>query len=57
MKVVSRVKVVEPNFLKEMEMSGGFVGSPEHEEWIESGGRDEDYNRYYEKWQRRVNKR
>lgn len=57
MKVVSRVKVVEPNFLKEMEMSGGFVGSPEHEEWLESGGRDEDYNRYYEKWQRRVNKR
>jgi hypothetical protein len=28
--------------------------SPEKEDWIESGGRDEDYNYYYQKWHRRV---
>jgi hypothetical protein len=28
----------------------GFKNSPEYDDWIESGGRDEDYNFYYEKW-------
>ncbi len=35
-------------------MSDGFKGSPEWEDWIQSGGRDEDYSYYYEKWHRRV---
>ena len=35
-------------------MSDGFKGSPEWHEWIESGGRDEDYSDYYNKWQRRT---
>lgn len=35
-------------------MSGGFQDSPEYEEWIESGGRDEDYSYYYNKWERRT---
>lgn len=30
--------------------------SSEKEDWIESGGGDEDYDRYYQKWHRRVNK-
>lgn len=33
-----------------------FEQSPEYDDWIESGGRDEDYSRYYNKWHRRVNK-
>lgn len=37
-------------------MSNRWEDSPEHEEWIESGGRDEDYARYYAKWERRVNR-
>ena len=28
--------------------------SPEYDDWIESGGRDEDYDYYYQKWARRV---
>jgi hypothetical protein len=32
----------------------GFKNSPEYEDWIQSGGRDEDYNEYYQKWQRRT---
>jgi hypothetical protein len=28
----------------------GFIGSPEYEEWEESGMRDEDYMYYYSKW-------
>ncbi len=35
-------------------MSDGFKNSPEYDEWIESGGRDEDYSYYYQKWERRV---
>ena len=34
----------------------GFKNSPEYDDWIESGGRDEDYSYYYEKWHRRVNR-
>ena len=30
--------------------------SPEYDAWIESGGRDEDYSDYYNKWDRRVNR-
>lgn len=30
--------------------------SQEYEDWIESGGRDEDYSYYYNKWDRRVNR-
>lgn len=38
-------------------MSGnGFQGSPEHQDWIESGGRDEDESHYYNKWNRRMEK-
>ena len=37
-------------------MADGFVGSPEHDDWIESGGRDEDHDHYYQKWHRRVNR-
>jgi hypothetical protein len=35
-------------------MSGRFEDSPEYEDWIESGGRDEDYSHYYNKWERRM---
>jgi hypothetical protein len=35
-------------------MSDGFKGSPEHEDWIQSGGKDEDYSYYYNKWHRRI---
>lgn len=35
-------------------MSGSFENSPEYDAWIESGGRDEDYSYYYEKWHRRT---
>lgn len=35
-------------------MSGRFEDSPEYDDWIESGGRDEDYSYYYNKWERRV---
>ena len=36
-------------------MAGRFEDSPEHEDWIqETGGRDEDHSRYYNKWQRRT---
>lgn len=35
-------------------MSDGFEGSPEYDDWIESGGRDEDRSYYYQKWQRRL---
>jgi len=38
----------------EANMSGRFEDSPEHEDWIESGGKDEDYSYYYQKWERRV---
>lgn len=38
----------------EINMSDGFEGSPEYDDWIESGGRDEDRSYYYQKWQRRV---
>ncbi len=32
-----------------------FEDSPEHEDWIqETGGSDEAYSRYYQKWERRV---
>ena len=31
-----------------------FKNSPEYDEWIESGARDEDYSHYYNKWARRV---
>lgn len=34
--------------------SNRWEDSPEHEEWIESGGRDEDYEHYYQKWERRT---
>lgn len=37
-------------------MSNSWENSPEYEEWIESGGRDEDYSYYYNKWDRRVNR-
>jgi hypothetical protein len=37
-------------------MAEGFVGSPEHDDWIESGGKDEDYNYYYQKWHKRVHR-
>ena len=33
-----------------------FEQSPEYEDWIESGGRDEEYSYYYNKWDRRVNR-
>lgn len=36
--------------------SNRWEDSPEHEEWIEQGGRDEDYAYYYNKWDRRVNR-
>ena len=32
----------------------GFNGSPEHEDWIDSGARDEEYEHYYNKWDLRV---
>lgn len=35
-------------------MSDSFENSPEYDDWIESGGRDEDYEYYYNKWQRRT---
>ncbi len=35
-------------------MSDSFENSPEYDNWIESGGRDEDYEYYYNKWQRRT---
>lgn len=31
-----------------------FKDSPEHDDWIESGGRDEDYDDYYNIWARRI---
>ncbi|HGY3714689.1 TPA: hypothetical protein ACNVDX_000271 [Citrobacter gillenii] len=35
-------------------MSESFEHSPEYEDWIqETGGRDEDYDEYYQKWWRR----
>jgi len=38
-------------------MSELFEHSPEYEDWIqETGGRDEDYDDYYEKWWRRQQK-
>lgn len=27
--------------------------SPEYDEWVESGGRDEDFEYYYNKWERK----
>lgn len=30
-----------------------FTDSPEHEDWIESGGRDEDHNETYDDWEYR----
>lgn len=36
--------------------SNRWEDSPEHDEWIEKGGRDEDYSYYYNKWDRRVNR-
>lgn len=36
--------------------NSGFIGSPEYEDWIESGGRDEDYGYYYNKWERRISR-
>lgn len=27
--------------------------SPEYDDWIESGGRDEDYDYYYSQWERK----
>lgn len=35
-------------------MSGRFEDSPKYDEWFESGGRDEDYSYYYNKWERRM---
>lgn len=35
-------------------MSDSFKNSPEYDDWIESGGRDEDYEYYYNKWFRRT---
>lgn len=35
-------------------MSDSFENSPEYDDWIKSGGRDEDYEYYYNKWQRRT---
>lgn len=32
-----------------------FESSPEYDDWVESGGRDEEYSDYYNKWNRRVN--
>ncbi|WP_276329611.1 MULTISPECIES: hypothetical protein [Aeromonas] len=38
-------------------MSEKFEHSPEYEDWIEeTGGRDEEYSEYYNKWERRVRK-
>lgn len=38
-------------------MSERFEDSPEYEDWIqETGGRDEDYSDYYNKWMRRKQK-
>ncbi|MER2910078.1 hypothetical protein [Morganella morganii] len=35
-------------------MSERFEDSPEYDDWIqETGGRDEDYSDYYNKWERR----
>jgi hypothetical protein len=31
-----------------------FENSPEHDEWIETGGRDEEYSEYYQAWARRI---
>jgi len=31
-----------------------FENSPEYDEWIESGGRDEERSEYYNKWHRRT---
>jgi hypothetical protein len=41
---------------KELTMAAErFEDSPEHEDWIqETGGSDEAYSRYYQKWERRV---
>lgn len=36
-------------------MNEKFENSPEYDDWIEeTGGRDEDYSDYYNKWHRRV---
>lgn len=42
------------NFVKKAE---AFEDSPECEDWLESGGRDEDHSYYYNMWDRRVNSR
>lgn len=44
------------NFEVDFIMCESFKGSPEEEDWIQSGGRDEDYDYYYEKWYRRVSR-
>lgn len=30
--------------------------SEEHEDWIQSGGRDSDFEYYYDKWERQYRK-
>lgn len=35
-------------------MSNSWNNSPEKEEWLDSGGRDEDYQYYYNKWDTRT---
>ena len=35
-------------------MSESWEKSPEHDDWIESGGRNEDYEYFYQKWARRI---
>lgn len=37
-------------------MSDRFEDSPEHDEWEQSGGRDEDHSEYYNDWHRRMRK-
>lgn len=31
-----------------------FKRSQEYDDWVESGGRDEEYSDYYNKWHRRT---
>lgn len=31
-----------------------FEDSPEYDEWVQNGGRDEEHDEYYQDWHRRM---
>lgn len=40
-------------FVDERSDDERFKDSPEYDDWVESGGRDEDYSDSYNEWHRR----